>query len=61
MFQRSVAGEFACAAMRDDLVLGPGAAGEVEGVHELEVGGLGGGVGLHDAVDFVVGEGDVEG
>lgn len=46
---------------RDDLVLGPGAAGEVEGVHELEVGGLGGGVGLHDAVDFVVGEGDVEG
>ena len=44
----------------DDLVLGPVAAREVEGVDELEAGGLGGGEGIDDAVDLVVAEGDVE-
>ena len=35
-------------------------SGEVEGVDELEAGGLGGSKGIDDAVDLVVAEGDVE-
>ena len=44
----------------DDLVLGPVAAREVEGVNKLEAGSLGGSKCVDDAVDLVVAEGDVE-
>ena len=44
----------------DDLVLGPVAAREVEGVNKLETGSLGGSKRVDDAVNLVIAEGNVE-